>query len=75
VIEDPRGLEAELLGLAGELDRTGPGASGIPPVVFALPALGNQDTDIHANLLAAAESYARSGIEGRDDDPRQSAAG
>src|SRR5262249_32146434 len=48
VVEDPDGLEAELLRLVGQLDRSSPGVGRIPAVVLVLPALRCQDSDLHA---------------------------
>ena len=47
VVEDPQRLEAERLGLRGELDGPRPGLGGVPAVVLALPALGHHQTDLH----------------------------
>ena len=73
-VEDPLRLEAEVFGLAGELDRPGPGRTRSPAVVFALPALGNQDTNIHGNLLVRSESYVGWRIRLRDEDSRRTPA-
>ncbi len=47
MIEHPQRFEAERLGLLRELDRPRPGVGRIPAVVFALPALGRHQSDLH----------------------------
>ena len=53
VVEDPLGLEAECLGVAGQLQRARPGGGRVPAVVLVLPALRDQHADLHRCLLDA----------------------
>ena len=69
MIEDPQRLEAERLGLLGELDRARPGVGRVPAVVLALPALGHHQPDLHPASFDRAPSPRRHGAVSRGVTP------